>query len=74
MVNLRSGILYIMKLIHVMLKVLFVFDVAFYFLFGCRFLLIKGTGRTGIDHGGPLSQSIEFGFYFLGVVGIHLDF
>ena len=33
-----------------------------------------GEDKQGPDHGGPLSQSIEFGFYFLGVVGIHLDF
>lgn len=50
MVNLKSNILCIVTLVHIILKVLFIlfFGMAFNFLFDCRFLLIKGTEKTGI--------------------------
>lgn len=47
-VDLRSNPLYIMTWMHSTLKILFLlFGVAFNFLFGCRFPLIKGTEKTG---------------------------
>lgn len=52
MVNFKGGILHIITLMYIILKVMFVFilffGVASYFLFGCRFLLIKGTEKTEI--------------------------
>lgn len=55
MVNFRSGVSYIITLMYIISKVRFVFilfcfcfGVTFYFLFGCRFLLIKGTEKTEI--------------------------